>query len=316
MADYYRPAVHRSATITTALTFLLIIAGGLVTSRDAGLAVPDWPLSFGTLNPPRWYAIENVRTEHGHRLIAGIVALATIVTAVIVQRLESRTWVRRLAASAVALVLLQALLGGLRVLNLSVDLAMVHGCLGQIFFTVVLLLAAATSPRWQPLVEQAAPSRRFRIHAGFAVAAVFVQLLLGIALRHGGAPPASLLQTPMFYLHMFGAMIVGWLCLTLAAAAQDESGNAGGSSLVGPSRWLGYMVMAQVGLGLATLGTTHAMSFDRQATVAESWLPTLHVALGASILGLSGLLAAVAWLTPPSEPAPLTRGEPSTIGSS
>ena len=62
------------ARATVVATFVLIIAGGLVTSRDAGLAVPDWPLSFGTLSPPNWWQIDNVRTEHGHRLIAGSVA--------------------------------------------------------------------------------------------------------------------------------------------------------------------------------------------------------------------------------------------------
>src|SRR5512134_3274949 len=93
--------VHRWTVALVACTFLLLLAGGLVTSRDAGLAVPDWPLSFGTLNPPRWYAIENVRTEHGHRLVAGTVALLTIVVAWRVRVRETRAGVRRLAAAAV-----------------------------------------------------------------------------------------------------------------------------------------------------------------------------------------------------------------------
>jgi len=118
---------HRFAIVTTILTFVLIIAGGLVTSRDAGLAVPDWPLSFGSVNPPRWYAIENVRTEHGHRLIAFCAAVATAFLGLRIRRSERRRSVRILGTVAVVAVLLQAGLGGLRVLNLSLDLAMIHG---------------------------------------------------------------------------------------------------------------------------------------------------------------------------------------------
>ena len=108
--------MRRAARFTAALTFLLVLAGGLVTSRNAGLAVPDWPLSFGSLNPPRWYAIENVRTEHGHRLIAACVALSTFVLGWLVYRHEARSWVRKTTALAVFAVILQAVLGGLRVL--------------------------------------------------------------------------------------------------------------------------------------------------------------------------------------------------------
>ena len=72
--------LHRFAVVLAGLVVLLIAAGALVKSKEAGLSVPDWPLSYGSLNPPKWWTIENVRAEHGHRLIAGAVALLTVLT--------------------------------------------------------------------------------------------------------------------------------------------------------------------------------------------------------------------------------------------
>ena len=57
------------------LVFCLIFVGGLVTSWQAGMAVPDWPLSFGSLNPEGWWANFPVRLEHGHRLLAACVGV-------------------------------------------------------------------------------------------------------------------------------------------------------------------------------------------------------------------------------------------------
>src|SRR5262249_9082253 len=125
--------LHRRAWIGLVGAFLLVIAGGLVTSRDAGLAVPDWPLAFGQINPPGWWRIENVRTEHGHRILAFFVACWTAFLLVSVLRRSSDLLTRRFTILAAGLVILQALLGGLRVLELSVDLAMIHGVVGQLF---------------------------------------------------------------------------------------------------------------------------------------------------------------------------------------
>jgi len=97
-------APHRFAVFLACCVVLLITAGALVTSKQAGLAVPDWPLSYGSLNPPRWWQIENVRAEHGHRLIAGTVALMTVALAVWLHRREPRRWVKRLSLVAVAAV--------------------------------------------------------------------------------------------------------------------------------------------------------------------------------------------------------------------
>src|SRR3954462_1659074 len=107
----YNPALHRFAKLLAGLTFLLIAAGALVTSNDAGLAVPDWPTSFGSIYriPPM---VGGVRFEHSHRMIAELIGLLTIAMAIWTWRAESRRWMRMLALGALALVIFPGILGG------------------------------------------------------------------------------------------------------------------------------------------------------------------------------------------------------------
>src|SRR6476646_10088864 len=108
-------ALHRYAVLTAAATLFLIVAGGLVTSTESGLSVPDWPLSYGMLMPPM---VGGVFYEHGHRMAATTVGFLTLVLAVWTARAEPRPSVRRLAWGALAAVITQGVLGGLTVLYL------------------------------------------------------------------------------------------------------------------------------------------------------------------------------------------------------
>jgi cytochrome c oxidase assembly protein subunit 15 len=284
-------SVHRWAVAAVGLTFALIIAGGLVTSRDAGLAVPDWPLSFGQINPPRWWAIENVRTEHGHRLIAGCVAVFTILLAFKIRRSHVSPLVRKLGAVAVGLVLLQAALGGLRVLDLSVDLAMIHGWLAQMFFGVLVAIATLTSPHWATATRPLSTvdtERLWRVAAA-SVALIVGQLVIGITIRHAGAAARPLLGNGLFYAHVGVACGVAWLALRLRATVRGADGA--GAYLVARARLLVALVIGQILLGLGAFVVTEAMRYDRQATALESWLPTLHVALGAALLATAIAIA-------------------------
>jgi len=287
VSDPNRRTLHRWAVALVACTFLLLLAGGLVTSRDAGLAVPDWPLSYGTLNPPRWYAIENVRTEHGHRLIAGTVALLTIVVAWRVRRDEKRLAVRRLAGAAVAAVLAQALLGGLRVLHLSIDLAMVHGWLAQMFFCLVVALAVVTSPQWEERIGRETP-RELAPVALATILFVMAQLIVGILIRHAGAAARPLASNVLFYAHGTGAVCV--LLSALRTRSVLDRADAHGY-LASRARLLVNLTLVQIGLGIATWLTTEAASSHRSASALESWIPTFHVAVGASVLACAVTLA-------------------------
>ena len=141
---------HRFAVFLSCGVVLLIAAGALVTSKQAGLSVPDWPLSYGGLNPPRWWGIENVRAEHGHRLIAGTVALLTTTLAVWLGRREERRWVRRVGYLAVGAVLAQAALGGITVLFfLPTAVSVSHAALAELFLCLIVTLAVTTSTAWR-----------------------------------------------------------------------------------------------------------------------------------------------------------------------
>lgn len=263
------------------MTFGLVLAGGLVTSRDAGLAVPDWPLSYGQLNPPRWYAIENVRTEHGHRLLAVCVATITAVLGIGILRHEKRIYVRILGLAAIGTVLLQALLGGLRVLQLSVNLAMLHGWTGQLFFMVLAAIATVTAPSWTDEGPAETPAAFGRTALGLAVA-VLLQLMVGIAMRHG-ALSAPVFLSPVLYLHLGLALIIVMLAYRLGG----RKALAAPSVLKKSASWLPRVVGLQLALGGASLVLTTGMKQYSQASFLEAWLPSLHVATGAAILGLS-----------------------------
>src|SRR4051812_17943556 len=140
----YRPGLAAFALVGSAWVFLLVALGAFTTTIGAGMAFPDWPLSNGSLNPNGWLTNLAMFAEHSHRLSAGVMSIVTIVIAVWLWRVEERAWLRKLAWFAVALVLVQALVGGLRVLfdHLHLDLvdtslgrlfAMLHACLAQLF---------------------------------------------------------------------------------------------------------------------------------------------------------------------------------------
>jgi len=135
--------LFRFSLLVVSATLFLILAGGLVTSHDAGLAVPDWPTSYGQWFPPM---VGNVFWEHGHRMIAGTVGLLTLILAFWVQLREKRKKIKALAWLAFAMVVFQALLGGLTVILMLPDpVSIAHACLAQTFFCVLITLAYSLS---------------------------------------------------------------------------------------------------------------------------------------------------------------------------
>ncbi len=179
--------VHRFAVLTAGATLVLIFVGALVTSTGSGLAVPDWPLSFGQVFPPM---VGGVLFEHGHRLVAALVGLLTVALMVLLTQWESRIWVRWLARGAVLAVLLQGTLGGMTVLlRLPLVVSVTHACLAQAFLCLVITLAVCTAPGWQATpagrAEQQQPP--LWVLAAITVGMVYLQLVLGALMRHMGA---------------------------------------------------------------------------------------------------------------------------------
>jgi cytochrome c oxidase assembly protein subunit 15 len=198
-AATYNPGVHRFAIVVAVCTFCLLIAGALVTSNDAALSVPDWPLSYGTITPPM---VGGIRYEHTHRVIAAAVGLLTIVLVFLLWRRDQRRWVRYLGLAAIGVVVAQGVLGGLTVLlYLHYGMPVAHACLAQIFFGIIVSLAVFTSRWWtseQPqLDDRGSPS----IHtlATLNAVAIFLQVVLGAGFRHQDIP---------VWPHVAGAMVV------------------------------------------------------------------------------------------------------------
>ncbi|GIX48117.1 MAG: cytochrome oxidase assembly protein [Candidatus Tectimicrobiota bacterium] len=284
--------LHRFAVVTAAATLGLIAAGALVTSTGSGLAVPDWPLSFGQVFPPMQ---GGVLFEHGHRLVAAFVGLLTVALALAMQRWEPRPWVRRLAWGAVLAVLVQGLLGGLTVLlRLPTAVSVAHACLAQAFLCLVVSLAVCTAPSWQaPQARwQEAGGPSLRLVAVLTTVLVYVQLLLGALVRHLGAglaipdfplafgrlvPPLTSPGVTVHFLHRVGALLVAsgvvWTVVRMRETGRGE-------------RWLQRPALGLLALLLAQLGLGALIVWTRRAVLPT----TAHVVTGAALLATSLVL--------------------------
>jgi heme a synthase len=284
----FAPWRHRFAMLTAGATFVLIFAGGLVTSTGSSLSVPDWPLSYGQFFPPM---VGGVLYEHGHRMVAGTVALLTAGLAAWTWRAEERAWVRWLADAALACVILQAVLGGVTVLlRLPPAVSVSHAALAQAFFCLVVALALVTGRSW--LSEEfpvVGPDVRLRWLGAVTTAAVYAQLMLGAIMRHTGAglaipdfplaygrlvPPIASFPVGIHFAHRVGALVVAALAaLTAAHVRRDHRHDRG---LTRPAMLLVALVAIQISLGATIIWTRKAV------------LPTTsHVAIGAAILATS-----------------------------
>lgn len=169
-------------------TVLLVAVGGLVTSHDAGLAVPDWPNTFGSnmFLYPLARMTGGIYYEHAHRLFGTLIGLTTIVAGISVFRADTRPGVRPLALGLIGLVIVQGVLGGLRVTDLSIALAIAHGMLGQVFLALVGAQAALMSRTWRhgPEASPHEAAETDRSLTAWTVGLVLVQLLLGALTRH------------------------------------------------------------------------------------------------------------------------------------
>ncbi len=184
--------LHRFSKFLVACTVLLILAGSLVTSHDAGLSVPDWPTSYGwnmfTFPPSMWVA--NILYEHGHRLIASTVGFLTIIMAVWLWVVEPRRWLRWFGVATLGSVVAQGLLGGLTVLFfLPAAISTAHAGLAEIFFCMTVAIAIFTSPGWIAGYETTADPTgpRVRRLATAATILIYAQILVGATMRHTGA---------------------------------------------------------------------------------------------------------------------------------
>ena len=288
------PGLSRFAKATAAATFLLLMAGASVTSTGSGLAVPDWPLSYGKLFPRM---TGGVLFEHGHRMIAGVVAVAMLVLCVWAWRAEPRPWARRIAYVAFALVVFQAVLGGLTVLLLLPPaISVAHAGTAMLVFALVVSFAVVTSRAWVAAPPGVSPkASRLAPWTALAAGLVYAQILIGAVMRHMGAglacpdfplcqgrlvPPLTSFFLAIHFFHRLGGVVVTLAVWSLAVAAARLRGEA--PRVAGLTRAAALLVAVQFALGALSVTTQLAPPI----TVA-------HHAGGAVLLAL--LVATTLW---------------------
>lgn len=275
------------ALLVAVATFLLIIAGALVTSHDAGLATSDWPLSNGQVFPAM---VGNLFWEHGHRMVATTVGFLTILLLIYLLKREQRLWVRRLGVVALSLVILQGLLGGLTVkLMLPLIVSAAHATLAQLFFCTVVSIVVFTSPKWlqqQPMFADrgALPLRYFSLAA---LVTIFLQLILGATLRHSATWDKHL-PGDLLIAHISGAFVVtivlGGTSLTVLRRF------AGESFLIRPATLSLVLLVVQLFLGLAAYLAREASPNDPQPLNPMVATTVAHVACGALLFATTIVL--------------------------
>src|SRR6266851_3374023 len=294
----YNAAHHRFTVFVAVLAFLLLIAGGLVTSNNAGLAVPDWPTSFGSMyRMPQM--IGGVKFEHGHRVVAEVVGLLTIVVAIWTWMVDKRRWMRALTIGAVLGVVFQGVLGGLTVLNfLPPAISTAHGVVGQTMFCVLAAIAVFTSKSW--LDE---PSERITLkdakplirHSWMLIGFLYIQLILGAAFRHVWTKwgpvgsnhwPVHKIIHMFLYPHILNALFVAGLILYLAMRGLSKHPNI--PHIRKPAMGLLMLLILQLLLGVAAYIVRVVQGVnDVQPTIGLVGVTVAHLGVGALILALT-----------------------------
>ena len=308
----------------------------MVTSKNVGLAVPDWPTTFGYnmfLFPiSKW--VGGILFEHTHRLMGSLVGLLTIILAAWLWLRDDRRWVRSLGAIAVAGVILQGILGGLRVTMMKDQIGIFHACVAQAFLGLLVFIALATTHFWRSVTERLDNSRKFSSIKKLAVAitiAIYVQLALGATMRHqhrdlaildfptaNGAwipntsaealakinawrdaralSDVSAFQIWLQMVHRFLALIIAIAIVAFCARTWREMRDF--AALKRLSLLWVVLICCQIALGAWMIWSNKAAD-----------IATAHVALGAVMLSFGVSISAIAWRISRRE---TDRAEPST----
>ena len=284
----YNRAHHRFAVFTAGVTFCLLIAGALVTSNDAGLSVPDWPTSFGSIYKIP-HMVGGVRFEHTHRMIAEFVGLLTIILAIWTWRVDERRWIKALAVGALGTVVAQGVLGGLTVLfYLPPAISSAHAALAQTFFCIAVAIAVFTGRRWvEEVPEVELDSRRPSLITLtlLSIFVLYVQLILGAMFRHHGMS---------WWPHVVNALVVAlvltWTAVrALALYAKIEAVRQ-------PAIVLLALLITQLCLGFVAFLTRVAWGRDAVQPELPMVISTVaHVAVGALLLATAVVLAIQVW---------------------
>jgi len=304
---------HRFSILAVCIAVLLISWGGLVTSIDAGLAVPDWPASFGSYDPfktgfedpsdpnARWWHRLPILAEHGHRLIGALMGLLTIILALWTWRADPRRWMHTLGFAALGLVIVQGVLGGLRVVWVSLDLAVVHACVAQIYFALLVAMTLFTAKGWlraDSVPPRTPTTRRLSRLAIATIGVLYVQIILGALLRHPGAG-----VHPLFVaVHITGAFVVLGVVLSVFLTVRKHFANhrllrRGASLMMG-------LVLIQIALGFsAYVVLLYETSLALRSTL-QVVLNSTHLVVGALLMAATVSTALLSLRRPSTDMVP------------
>jgi cytochrome c oxidase assembly protein subunit 15 len=287
--------LHRYIKLVAASTVLLIAAGGMVTSTDSGLAVPDWPNTYGQFmfSFPLEKMVGGIFYEHGHRMIASTVGFLTIILAAWIWRVEPRRWMRWLGVVALGAVILQGILGGITVLYLlPAPISIGHAGLAQLFLCLTVSLALFTSPSWRHPRQPAVDDATLRRVTLATTILVYCQIIVGATMRHIEAgmaipdfplsfgsvvPPFWNAAIAVHFAHRAGAVIV--TLAVLASAGHVWYHHRARRELARPAMLLVLFVLTQVTLGAYVVWSG-----------LQPIVNTAHVVNGALVLATSLVL--------------------------
>ncbi len=279
-------ALHILAIITALAILPLMLVGAGVTSKGAGMAFPDWPTSNSHfINPPGWLQDEHKLWEHGHRLIGWFVGMLAIGLATL--SWPKRGWIRTVGVGTLLAIIVQGVLGGLRVTEISTELAMIHGIWGQVCFSLACITVLMTSRAWNSALAQrteTASAVFFQRTALVATICLFLQLATGAAYRHFGNNLA-------LAGHLIWAAVVILLLCFVAMWAIDHFGSIRMISALGKA--LVTLIGVQMFLGGGAL-LVKVMGGSWPALIAWS-VPSAHVVVGALLLACMVVLTLCAY---------------------
>lgn len=304
--------LHRLAILLAGATLVLVVLGALVTSAGAGLSVPAWPSTFGDAGGAAGVAI-----QQAHRVAAAVVGFLALLVAIGAWRVDSRPWLRALAFGMLATGTAQAVYGGIGVLNLlPAFISLLHAALAQLFLALTVAIAVYTSPGWlERAARQGAADASLRRWAVAAAGVIYLQVVIGAAMRHTYAPdgrpagfaipdfplafgrllpPAGLLSWAVGLGLLHRAAALAALIVVALAATRVFRVHAADEDLVRPAALLGLVLVAQVALGgMAVLsGGSAAVSTTHAGAVAVALGAALVLAIRSSVPAVAALPAA------------------------
>ncbi len=307
--------VHGFAICLMVSVFPLIWVGSLVTTYDAGMAVPDWPTTYGyNMFSYPWktwlFGPFDLLAEHSHRLLGTVAGMLSIALVIAAWKNESRIWFRWWTVAVLLAVICQGALGGMRVLLDARTLAMIHGCTASLFFAMTTATAVMSSKFWFRAAWSARDSWQWstsstvRWMATVLAVVSFVQLTVGAQLRHvtGAASPVFFVGSVHLHLTLAGLIVLLSFALLLSVRRQTAP----------PTRRCAYglvgLVLVQVALGIGTWLVNYALPWQEMTDelarytiqakgYLESMVVTAHVATGSLIISFSTIAALSAWRT-------------------